>query len=108
MSEHENRATVIEAGGHFKCLYPDRWQEESDFHREIRESLKRLESKVDSLADDHGDLHKRVFVGNGQPAMFVQLREHEQTIQGMLWTVRAVAAAVIGIGCKLIFGKGAT
>lgn len=99
------RSEHIEAGEHFKCLYPERWQEDKDFRREIRDSLLRLETKVDSLADDHGDLHKRVFVGNGQPSLIVTIREHDQLLRGIMWTVGAVATAVIGVACKVFFGK---
>lgn len=82
---------------HFRCLYPDRWQEEKDFKREIRDWCVRVEHKIDSLTNEHGDLHKRVFVGNGQPALFPRVIRLEQVANAAIWVSGVLVTAVVAL-----------
>lgn len=79
---------------HNQCFHPERWQE-------VRDALKRIEEKLDKLDDGHNDLHKRVFIGNGQPAMLTTLREHDQTLKALVWTTATLVSAMIVAGVGL-------
>jgi len=52
-----------------------------------------------------GTLNKTVFLGNSKPSLVTQIATMQQTLNGMLWTLRAVAVAVIA-QIVLAFFKG--
>jgi hypothetical protein len=78
---------------HLFCLHEERWQE-------LSKKLDRIEGKI----DDH---HKRIWIGNGSPALAQTLRDHDQILRIITWVVGTVSTAVIGIIVALIF-KGHT
>lgn len=87
------------------CLHEERWQI-------IKEHLSRIEEKVDLLASDHTDHVKKMFEGNGKPAIIPDLSHRVASIEAamlprddvrdvvvafkagkaILWTVGVVAA----------------
>ena len=54
------------------------------------EALVRIEGVVN-------ETHKRLFVGNGQPPLTVQVDRHERLLGAAIWVVSAVVIAVVGI-----------
>ena len=75
---------------HEVCLHPERWQE-------VRDALKRIEDKLDRLDDSHGDLHKRMFVGNGTPAMTVRIDRCERVAAAGTWIAALCVTAIVGL-----------
>lgn len=71
------------------CLHEERWSE-------LSKKLDRIESKLD-------DQHKRIWVGNGVPALTQTIRDHDQTLRIITWVAGTTATAVIGIVVALVF-----
>jgi len=59
------------------------------------EELKRIGRTVD-------DIHKRLFIDNGEPCLQSKIRRHEGVISAIIWVVGAVVVAVIGIVTKAV------
>lgn len=71
-------------------------------HGVYAETIVRLETKVDSLVDTMSctigkvdDIHKKLFVGNGEASLFTQVDRHNQVIKALVWTARGVVGAII-------------
>lgn len=100
------RSEYIQAGGHAVCLHPERWQETRDELRAVRDSLKRIEGMVKELSEDHGDLHKRMFVGNGQPSIKAVVDKHDIILSALLWVTGAATSGVIGLIVAMVIQRG--
>ena len=76
------------------CIHEERWAE-------LSKKLDRIESKLD-------DQHKRIWIGNGTPALNQTLRDHDQIIRIIIWVTGTVSTAVIGIVATLVMKAGHT
>ena len=72
-----------------ECLHEERWGV-------IKGALERIETKLD-------DQHKRIWVGNGAPALNATLQKHDQILSALVWVVGATATAAIGLAIKVLF-----
>lgn len=64
--------------------------------------MKRIEEKIDRLDDNHDDLHKHLYIGNGKPSVMATLGEHDQTLRALVWTTGTIVASMIACGVGLV------
>jgi hypothetical protein len=78
---------------HEKCLHEGRWEI-------ISAQLARIENKL----DDH---NKRLFLGNGTPALATTVSKHDQVLSALVWTtgtlVTSMIVAGVGLTIRAIF-----
>ena len=76
------RSEFVENGGHAVCHFPARWQEVQDDRRAFKESLERIEAMLTKLSDDHDEHVKKLFEGNGHPAIIPDLKQRLALLEG--------------------------
>jgi hypothetical protein len=104
-----------------QCAFPARWQEIQDDRKSFREALERIEAVLSKLSDDHDEHVRKLFEGNGHPAIIPDLKQRLATLEGnimprddvrdvvqafkvgkaILWTVGMVAA--VGFSATLFW-----
>ena len=62
------------------------------------EELKRIGKTVD-------DIHKRLFIDNGEPCLQSKIRKHDGVINTIVWVVGVVVVAVVGIMLDLVLPR---
>lgn len=91
------------------CAFPEKWQEVQDDRRYFRETLTRIETKLDGLADDHDTHVKKMFEGNGKPAIIPSFDKRIEKLEAAMVPRDDVVEMVkaYSVGKRIILGVAA-
>lgn len=67
--------------------------------------VKRIENKVDDALEKLNDLNRRLYVGNGQPAVMTRLDRIERVVSVLIWAGGIIGGTllvgIVGLAIKV-------
>lgn len=64
-----------------------------------------LEGELKRIGCTVDDIHKRLFIDNGEPCLQSKIRRCNDMVNAIIWVVGVIIVAVVGVVVKVISGE---